>query len=380
MIDDDPEEDKEEEDGQQQQQPQQQFHVLPPSMQSDTDDLFGEGPDVQHGDIEMKGGGRGEEGDGEVYPEMDFELQPPKHKHSSIRLEPKMELPPLMKPSGGPIRLFVRPAKPPGKFVGRVAYKKKTQQQEGNDRPLPETWDKACWWDTCEFKTKPVGCPTRYDSLRDIYFVDGFFCSWNCARAWGSHFAPQPVLPFLGAWILKLVRAEARAEGVQFEACKYKCQAAPHYSLLDKFTPGGLTIEQFRAIHCTNTRVVTLPAHLHLVPYGVNVFTVPKRVLPQQQQPPKQDEKLPWDWSFLDQQQPPQPAAEKKHPAAVPLTESEEKKRQYNLFKKPVSHAASKWKLERAKPTKPNPLMNMMKITMKEKPAKSKKETKTSGR
>ncbi len=48
----------------------------------------------------------------------------------------------------------------------------------------PEKTDVWCWWCCHPFDTMPIPCPIEYDEIRNIYKVNGIFCSWSCAAAY----------------------------------------------------------------------------------------------------------------------------------------------------------------------------------------------------
>lgn len=141
--------------------------------------------------------------------------------------------------------------------------------------PWPDKWEHACWWCTYEFDGRPVGCPTRHDELRNIYYVSGFFCSYNCARAWGSVHQAFTSRDFLGMWIMQLVRAQLRAAGEKLVGASYMCEAAPSPMVLKRFG-GHMDIDEFRRVHCRQTRLQCVPQSVNLVPLGINIFELPR--------------------------------------------------------------------------------------------------------
>lgn len=42
----------------------------------------------------------------------------------------------------------------------------------------------ACWHDCHLFDWEPCHVPTQYDSINDVFYCTGNFCSWNCAKAY----------------------------------------------------------------------------------------------------------------------------------------------------------------------------------------------------
>jgi len=54
-----------------------------------------------------------------------------------------------------------------------------------NNKPvIVEKTNIACWWCTYEFDTMPCFIPERYD--RDVFYIFGCFCSFNCAAAYND--------------------------------------------------------------------------------------------------------------------------------------------------------------------------------------------------
>ena len=44
----------------------------------------------------------------------------------------------------------------------------------------------SCWWCTYEWDGKFVGCPYSISKSDNSIKLEGFFCSWNCAQAYGE--------------------------------------------------------------------------------------------------------------------------------------------------------------------------------------------------
>ncbi len=164
---------------------------------------------------------------------------------------------------------------------------------------MAEKWDNACGWDGHKFNGKPCQCPTEYDDRRKRFKFFGYFCSWNCVQAWGNVYLPAMRKPFLGMWIMMLMRAlrhaELQVQGVTGD-CKrevmakfyddFHVEAAPSYWLLDSWG-GKLTIEQFRNIHCQAVRTIAYPEYMRMIPLGINVFSIPRLHDPADDEDPK---------------------------------------------------------------------------------------------
>lgn len=46
----------------------------------------------------------------------------------------------------------------------------------------PKRTNELCAYDLQPFTTQPVGIPRRYDEKTHRYYLQGFFCSWSCAK------------------------------------------------------------------------------------------------------------------------------------------------------------------------------------------------------
>jgi hypothetical protein len=161
-------------------------------------------------------------------------------------------------------------------FRIRGHFKKTVPLLVGSDsKQYPDTWDKACWWDHQTFTTKPVGMPVFNDFEQNKYVLHGYFCSWNCARAYAEVYTSGWRRGFIGLWIMAIIKALAKAAGEKIDWASFKIPPAPHFSIMSPYTEGGCTLEEFRSLHCQNKRVETIPAHMHLIPSGINVFEMP---------------------------------------------------------------------------------------------------------
>lgn len=41
-----------------------------------------------------------------------------------------------------------------------------------------------CWWCCHEIEDEVLKLPVRYDERRELFSMEGFFCSWNCMKAY----------------------------------------------------------------------------------------------------------------------------------------------------------------------------------------------------
>ena len=42
----------------------------------------------------------------------------------------------------------------------------------------------CCWWCCHTFDGKPLRLPYKYDSVKNEFHAMGYFCSWECMKAW----------------------------------------------------------------------------------------------------------------------------------------------------------------------------------------------------
>jgi len=45
----------------------------------------------------------------------------------------------------------------------------------------------CCWWCCHAFDGKPLGLPYKHDSVRDVFHTMGYYCSWECMKAWNMN-------------------------------------------------------------------------------------------------------------------------------------------------------------------------------------------------
>lgn len=115
----------------------------------------------------------------------------------------------------------------------------------------------VCWWDGHEFEHAPVGCPVVHDEIRNRFFMEGFFCSWSCVKAYARRYVQNKVQGLISLWIRRIARAPASA--IVF------AKEAPHWCCLKRFG-GSVSIEQFRALNATHE------LRHHVVPERSNLF------------------------------------------------------------------------------------------------------------
>ena len=143
----------------------------------------------------------------------------------------------------------------------------------------PGQWNHNCWWCCHPFKTRPVGCPVRYTQKTNTFHLKGFFCSYNCAKAWGHLYLSQKERDCIGIHILGIVMKTARANKVKFDVDAFKSQSkmAPDKSTLKSFG-GCLTIGQFRTQYCKQTQLIVVPqaSGIQFIPLGYNLYEVDK--------------------------------------------------------------------------------------------------------
>ena len=119
----------------------------------------------------------------------------------------------------------------------------------------PEKTDVACWHCCHTFDTKPIPLPTKYDEYRDIFFITGNFCSWECVKA----FAIGEKKTSTEMDVMNITLMRKRSENV----LTHIVPAPSRFRL--KMFGGDLSIEQFRNVP-SNIRHVTLPKNMCFQP------------------------------------------------------------------------------------------------------------------
>lgn len=111
------------------------------------------------------------------------------------------------------------------------------------------------------------------------YQLFGYFCSWNCARAYGMQNFPM-VADKIGSHIysiLLLMTDRMKADGELDEGYHVKPpKSAPHFSMLKSYN-GILTIEEFRTINerDNNSDLTCIPSWIPIIPAGMRVSESP---------------------------------------------------------------------------------------------------------
>lgn len=124
----------------------------------------------------------------------------------------------------------------------------------------PLAWDKRCHNCAHFFEGVPVPLPFSRDELRQVYFCEGKFCSWQCAKSFniretspagrGNRNMYIAVLAYK-TWI-KLkhpVVVDAGTREKMKTYCNYRLVPAPPRSRLVEFG-GTLSIEEYRKDFC----------------------------------------------------------------------------------------------------------------------------------
>lgn len=162
------------------------------------------------------------------------------------------------------------PPTPPRTPIRRIYHVSSSRTVGVND-------GSSCWWDTYPFSGTPFYLPYSYDSIKDRYALFGYFCSIECAAAYLRASVPAGVYPLRASEFLTMLRrfygSEKEKGSLRGLLCpdsapptptdinRFGC--APPYQLLERFTPGGLSIEAFRELSRKNSYIVK-PVRQHL--------------------------------------------------------------------------------------------------------------------
>ena len=111
--------------------------------------------------------------------------------------------------------------------------------EANKDKKLPEHTNVACYWCTENFSCRPVGLPIRYEN--DIFYVDGCFCSPECAAAYNfDNLNSSDIWERYGLLNLLYIKIIGNKQ--------ITIKLAPPRRTLKKFG-GFLTIEEFRKMN-----------------------------------------------------------------------------------------------------------------------------------
>lgn len=183
-------------------------------------------------------------------------------------------------------------------FSHHTAVKYPTDILRAPLEPRPQIQpDIACWW-CCHAWPRPnaisamvIGCPVNYDSRRELFWLEGVFCSWECSYAYGLAHHQHTVRNQCGMWIRQITRLLKRHEELQvleelfgeeerdadlaengwrIGTTLSDLRAAPRREMLVMFG-GPLSIDEFRGRQPPN--ITSIPSRLRCVPLGLDVFT-----------------------------------------------------------------------------------------------------------
>ena len=132
----------------------------------------------------------------------------------------------------------------------------------------------VCWWDGHEFDCPPVGCPCSHDERHNEFHLQGYFCSWACARAYGARYLSSSTSMMVPSYIKAILRAMGAAN-------TDPPAAAPHWCVLKRFG-GSMTIDEFRSLpqlsESKGIRLVVYPEQAHVFMSGFDCFLEEPRI------------------------------------------------------------------------------------------------------
>ncbi len=56
--------------------------------------------------------------------------------------------------------------------------------EQNSESEWPNKTDILCWWCCSNFDSVPLPCPVEYNEQKDIFKINGIFCSWPCVAAY----------------------------------------------------------------------------------------------------------------------------------------------------------------------------------------------------
>jgi len=114
----------------------------------------------------------------------------------------------------------------------------KLYNADNTEVTLPLKSDCWCWWCSHPFDTQPAYIPEHYDNVKDVFYLAGNFCSWNCAKSY--LYSQKSIKVGMRCSLLSLLRR--KLQGKMVRDC---IRPAPPREVLKVFG-GSLTIEEFR--------------------------------------------------------------------------------------------------------------------------------------
>lgn len=122
-------------------------------------------------------------------------------------------------------------------YAVRVSTVLRDFDRKSKDGDWPMSTSVACYWCSHDFKTPPVGLPTKWFEKEDGFFVTGCFCSLECAAAYNfDSKESNEVICERHAMLSNLSEILRGSKEVS---------SAPPWTALHKFG-GHMTISQFR--------------------------------------------------------------------------------------------------------------------------------------
>ena len=132
----------------------------------------------------------------------------------------------------------------------------------------------VCWWDSHEFSTPPVGCPIHHDSIRNEFHLQGYFCSWSCARAYAAKYVSYSTGLMVPFWMRSILQQSGATK-------TDPPPAAPHWSVLTRFG-GSMSIDEYRALESiresTGVALTVVPEQARVFMAGFDCFLEDPRI------------------------------------------------------------------------------------------------------
>lgn len=139
----------------------------------------------------------------------------------------------------------------------------------------------CCWWDKHPLTNVCVQCPVKFDNFKNLFSMEGLFCSWNCALAYGL--TQKSIAMYVNQWIFAIqlfVKKQQRTKSgsvpdvpASIKDKKFDIVVcAPHWSVLKPFG-GMVSISEYRNSHCKDVMGYDVIATSScFVPAGFMVF------------------------------------------------------------------------------------------------------------
>lgn len=130
-------------------------------------------------------------------------------------------------------------------------------------REWPRVSMDCCWYCCHQFTSIPVFIPIGWNDRKDMFYLTGNFCSWNCAKSYVimcRYTAKPSSISWLGLLCKRICFPSKKFEGIRPAPPKEHLQMFGGTLSIDEFRQDSIQIKSYDDIYIKKiSRIATLP-------------------------------------------------------------------------------------------------------------------------